>query len=88
MKLNVLSKDYHEHGHIKFLRNVGTFKTYAKRLEFQYLKPKDLKSCKKRIFGKESVKSQLQGRRCFAEIFSLVPETTWQRKMPTGKVFR
>ena len=57
MKLSVISKDYLELGHIKFLRNIGTFKTYAKRLEVQYLKPKNLKSCKKWTFGKESVKS-------------------------------
>lgn len=87
MKLNVISKDYPEHGHIKFLRNVVTFKTYAKGLEFQYLKHKNLKSCKKRTFGKESVKSYLQGRRWYAEIFSLVPETIWRRKMRTGKHF-
>jgi hypothetical protein len=43
IKLNVISKDYPEHGHIEFLRNVGTFKRYAKRLEFQYLKPQNLK---------------------------------------------
>jgi hypothetical protein len=52
-----MSKDYPEYGYIKFLRNVGTFKIYAKILEFQYLKPKNLKSCKKRIFEKVSVKS-------------------------------
>jgi len=57
MKLNVISKDYPGHGHIKFLRNIGTFKTYAKILEFQLLKSKNLKYCKKRTFGKESVKS-------------------------------
>lgn len=57
MKLNVISKDYPEHGHIKFLRNIGTFKTYAKGLEFQLLKSEDLKYCKKRTSGEESVKS-------------------------------
>ena len=87
MKLNVISIDYPEHGHIKFLRNVGTFKTYATRLEFQYLKHKNLMSCKKRTFWEESVKSQLQERRWHADIFSLVPETIWQRKMRIGTHF-